>query len=257
MVTNGYLLDKEKCKELFRYKINHIQITLDGNKEFHNKSRIHRQGLPTFETIIGNIDNVFTYIPDCHVTIRINIRQGNKSLFPELYYELKKKWQNQNYTINIAFVNDINNSCNVACLPNKGKIAFLKEMYEKYGIEDIKVDISPQIGGCAATCVNSIIIGPEGEIYKCWVDVGKKERIISNIFDGNIQNLLLPSYIVGSDMFSDPKCHNCTFLPLCDGGCIVRRYNKLHQNTQYDPCPIDRVDFDSLLDFYALKYKKK
>lgn len=253
MVTNGYLLDKDKCKKLNEYNINHIQVTLDGNREFHNKSRLHKQGLPTFDKIIENIDNVFTYMSSCHVTIRINLRQENKYLFPDLYADLKKRWKNQNYTINIAFVNDISNSCNVACLPEKGKISFLKEMYEKYGIDDIKADITSKVGGCTATSVNSIIIGPEGEIYKCWVDVGRKDRIVSNVFDGTLNNYILPSYTVGADMFSDEKCHRCTFLPICDGGCVVRRFNRSHHGIPYSPCPVDNSDLDSLLELYALK----
>lgn len=51
-------------------------------------------------------------------------------------------------------------------------------------------------------------------------------------------------------MFSDRKCHDCAFLPICDGGCVVRRYNKLHDGADYDPCPLSEEDFYTLLDMY-------
>lgn len=54
--------------------------------------------------------------------------------------------------------------------------------------------------------------------------------------------------IVGSDMFSDKKCHDCAFLPLCDGGCVVRRYNQYHGGEEYDSCPLDKEDFYDLLE---------
>lgn len=158
MVTNGFLLDSDKCKILGKFNIGHIQITIDGNRDFHNRSRRHKLGIPTFDKILGNIENVFTYIPSCHVTVRVNLREENKYQFPSLYKELKQRWKGQNYSFDLAFVNDVNSSCNVACLPNRGKVSLLKELSEKFGIDDIETTIAPQIGGCTATCVNSIII---------------------------------------------------------------------------------------------------
>lgn len=85
MVTNGFLLDPDKCKILSQYNIGHIQITIDGNRDFHNRSRRHKLGIPTFDIILENIENVFTYIPSCHVTVRVNLREENKYQFPSLY----------------------------------------------------------------------------------------------------------------------------------------------------------------------------
>lgn len=253
MVTNGFLLDEYKCKILNAYKLNKIQITIDGNKDYHNKSRVHKLGIPTYDKIMQNIENVFRFIPECQVIIRVNLHSENKEVFPELYKEIKERWKEQNYSINIAFANDVNNSCKVACLADKGKIAFARSLYETYGIKNIDINTKPQIGGCAASCTNSYVIGPKGEIYKCWVDVGKKERIVSNVFDGKLSNYILPSYTVGADMFSDERCKECIFMPICDGGCIVRRYNMKHFNIPYDPCPINEDDFLSLLELYYMK----
>ena len=251
MVTNGFLLDPDKCKILSQYNIGHIQITIDGNRDFHNRSRRHKLGIPTFDIILENIENVFTYIPSCHVTVRVNLREENKYQFPSLYKNLRQRWKGQNYSVDLAFVND-----NVACLPNRGKVSLLKELSKKFGIDDIQTTIAPQVGGCTATCVNSVIIGPEGEIYKCWVDVGKPQKVVDSIFENKVRNYILPSYIVGADMFSDRKCHDCAFLPICDGGCVVRRYNKLHDGADYDPCPLSEEDFYTLLDMY-IKQKCK
>ena len=253
MVTNGFLLDEHKCKVLNKYGLNRVQIALDGDKEYHDKSRTHKAGIPTYDTIMANIDNVFHYIPKCHVIIRVNLHSENKERFPNFYKELKKTFTNKNYSINIAFVNDLNNSCKVACLSEKGKIAYVRSLYESYDIKDINITVKPQIGGCTASCTNTYVIGPLGEIYKCWVDVGKKDRVVSNVFDGKLSNYIYSSYTVGSDMFSDERCKKCIFMPLCDGGCIIRRYNHKHFQMQYDPCPIDENDFLSLLELYYVK----
>ena len=129
----------------------------------------------------------------------------------------------------------------------------MRSLYESYDIKDINITVKPQIGGCTASCTNTYVIGPLGEIYKCWVDVGKKDRVVSNVFDGKLSNYIYSSYTVGSDMFSDERCKKCIFMPLCDGGCIIRRYNHKHFQMQYDPCPIDENDFLSLLELYYVK----
>jgi uncharacterized protein len=257
MVTNGFLLDDHKCKILKNYNLDTVQITIDGDRNAHNQSRIHKQGIPTYDTIIANVENIFKYIPNCQVIIRVNLHKENKEIFPKIYHQLKTLWGNQKYSFNIAFVNDINNTCKVGCLADQEKIPYLKSLYKDFGIKDISINANPIIGGCTAAYNNSFIIGPSGEIYKCWVDVGKREKITGNIWNNNISNYILSSYVVGSDMFTDTQCKKCTFFPLCDGGCIVRRYNKKHYNIDYTPCYYDNQNFKSLLDFYYLKLQEK
>lgn len=256
MITNGFLLDEDKCKILSQYDLNKVQITIDGDKNWHNKSRVHKSELPTYDTIINGIENVFKYMPNCHVLIRVNIHSENQESFPQLYYSLKDKWEGKNYSIRIEFANNVNNSCKVACIAETHKINYARSLYEKYGI-DVEAIAQPQIGGCAASCINTLVIGPMGEIYKCWVDVGKKDRIIGDVFGNHTNNNILSSYLVGSDMFSDSKCKNCTFMPLCDGGCIVRRYNQKHHNIPYNPCPINEKDFLSWMELQYMKITSK
>lgn len=56
MVSNGYLLNKGMCSFFKEKKLKYIQITVDGTEETHNKNRIHKAGVPTYEKIINNID---------------------------------------------------------------------------------------------------------------------------------------------------------------------------------------------------------
>lgn len=98
MVTNGYLLDDEKCLVLKKHKLKSIQITIDGLPISHNKSRIHKSGNPTFDVIIKNILRVFSIIPDCHVIIRVNIHKDNKDDYPALYKYLTELFGGNNYS---------------------------------------------------------------------------------------------------------------------------------------------------------------
>ena len=52
MVSNGYLLDQEKCSFFNQANLGTIQITLDGDRELHNKTRILASGKGTFDKIV-------------------------------------------------------------------------------------------------------------------------------------------------------------------------------------------------------------
>ena len=54
LVSNGYLLDKDKCLFFKKYKLNSVQITIDGLSETHNRSRAHKSGLPTYNSSLKN-----------------------------------------------------------------------------------------------------------------------------------------------------------------------------------------------------------
>lgn len=55
MVSNGYLLDQEKCTFFNQTNLGTIQITLDGDRELHDKTRILASGKGTFDKIVDNV----------------------------------------------------------------------------------------------------------------------------------------------------------------------------------------------------------
>lgn len=253
MVTNGYLLNNERCHFLSKYNLNTVQVTIDGLRVQHNKSRIHKNGLPTFDIILENVERVFKIMPKCNVIIRMNVHNDNKNDFPLLHEMLTKRWGDQNYSIQMKYVNDHKNGCKVDCLKNRNKIFYAQNLYIKHNFKNIDFYPTPKIGGCAATQLNSFVIGVKGELYKCWVDVGKKDKVIGDIYSNNYNMNLISEYILGTDMFNDKKCLDCLLLPICDGGCNLRRLEYKISNKPYDLCPIDTANMDTLLDMFYEK----
>ena len=83
----------------------------------------------------------------------------------------------------------------------------------------------------------AFIIGPEGEIYKCWNDVGHIDRIIGNIADRQPTNKLrLYRYLNETSAFSDIKCKECNVFPICEGGCGHYRYRNTFENASFNLC---------------------
>jgi uncharacterized protein len=115
----------------------------------------------------------------------------------------------------------------------------LLQACESHGL---KVNYIPQIKphkGCMVNTLNAFIIGPNGEMYKCWDDVNHPERIIGNIKDNEISNKrLFLHYQISTSPFSNDECKNCLIFPSCSGACGYFMSRNLISGGQYDLCPI-------------------
>ncbi len=99
--------------------------------------------------------------------------------------------------------------------------------------------------------MNNYVIGPEGSIYKCWVDIGKKNKTLGNVNDLNsFDSALLAEYLLGTNKYADPKCLECFLFPVCDGGCGVFRLEHKFSGKDYNECPIDKVDLRAFLEVH-------
>lgn len=131
----------------------------------------------------------------------------------------------------------------------------MKDLHENCEMSSSQFNPSFQLGGCSADHANTFIIGPAGELYKCWVEVGQEDKIIGHINEPKLNLSRLSEFIVGSDMFNDKKCVSCQLLPICDGGCELYRINSKVDGSSYDICPYAVEDIPLLLDtFYELRY---
>lgn len=57
LTTNGYLLDEEKADFFARNNIL-VDVSLDGPEIEHDKFRVHRDGHPTWKTVMKNLENI-------------------------------------------------------------------------------------------------------------------------------------------------------------------------------------------------------
>jgi len=229
LVTNGYLLDKSKCDLLNELKIHSIQITLDGPEEIHNKRRFLAGGRPTFQRILANLDYLMNskYEGSCH--IRVDIDKHNIEVFPELHALLTERYKGKKLTVYAARVqtnlgHSYDHSC---CFKVQEWADFTFNMHRRYGL--IPTDNFYPSGNIDSSCVasthNKFVIGPEGELYKCWSDVGKPAMVIGNIYEDEpvTNSALRAQYTIGIDPYCDPDCLACSVLPICGGGCANMR----------------------------------
>lgn len=244
IVTNGYLITPDICDYFNSENIDFAQITIDGKPETHNKSRILKNGKPTYDRIINNIDLLTEKAPKCLVLVRTNIHDGNKNEYAELHKELSARWKGRNVAVVPAFVQPCSN-CSVKCCSPEEKSDFLLNLKMNHNINRPEIKPTIRTGHCSATKENCYIIDPDGNLYKCWNDIGIKERCVGNVFEGIKNNTLIARYIIGSDKYKDEKCMQCSLFPICDGGCNRLRMDNQDNGTSKNLCPFDEKGISS------------
>lgn len=225
MITNGYLLNENIILKLKNLHINMLQITIDGMQSTHNKRRPHAFNSDSFQTIIKNLDCLFRLYPEVGVALRVNVDKSNSGEYHELYKFLSERYDNCKINIHPGWVTDefsIEPNCD--CLTTLERTSFLVEQSMLYNIP-VKLFPSSEYGECSARHINSFVIGPEGEVYKCWNDIGKLDKNIGNIKDFSIFNSICTNYMFGNDPLASNRCKKCFCFPICNGGCPYSRIN--------------------------------
>lgn len=271
IITNGTTIPfykelLEKYKEFIQ-----IQITVDGDKDIHDKRRIHADGKGTFDKICSSIDTILEI--GIKVSLRINVDKMNIQTLDKLEKVIvEKKWNENSMFIPYASpVLDFSGDGNNILTEHEMLDTLLNEGY--YGAEDsfIKHIIACSIGFskmffdgnakmkpwkmdyCEATTCSNFCFTPDGKITTCLTYVGKGNNIIGT-FDKDGVKLDPEKFKLWSErnVFRIEKCNDCKYAFMCGGGCPVAA---LEQNNNIDDVVCS--DIEKTLERYVHHIKKK
>ena len=238
IITNGVLLDEEKVRFFKEAGLNTMQITLDGNAKRHDSIRCFKSNRkPTFDLILENIDKATEIYPELVINIRVNIDRENWEDYVAISKMVSERYPGKKVNVYPGFLRIDNDTMTGLCHPSilpKEHIAFRKRCRE----HGVHAELFPvRTGhGCMLQADNSMIIGPEGEIYKCWNDVSDPDKVTGHISDERRGNRTLNfRYLHTCSPFNE-ECRECAVFPICDGGCGHQRYRNTYEGGRYDLC---------------------
>ena len=250
IITNGYLLTADLAKTLFEeYQVKYAQITIDGTKETHNQRRRLKNGGDSFSVIIKNIDEISKSVPDFKISIRVNIDKTNSDGIKELfnYFMDEKGWGQGPVTFYAACVSDYENpSCETYYnFEEFGEIYLdlFHETKKRFGFEWTLNEIpSFTPTACGALRENNYVIDPDGDFYKCFEEIGIKDKRIASLFE--VTNNFKRQF-QWSTLSLPQECRKCIYRPCCQGYCPYARIddNKPH-------CTFRKVLYPAFLKEY-------
>jgi uncharacterized protein len=217
VITNGTLLPK-KVSQL-QGVINGIQLTFDGSKQYHNTTRIYKNGKGTYNDVINAMETALDF--GMKVSLRIQINKENYADIHNLFDDIAPYIKTKNVSINIAPLSRYSSMCtnySSHFLKKEEKEAVLPTML-KY-TQNIKP--VPHYVPCIAY-TNNIIFDGSGNVYSCITTVGEDTRS-GHVTDTGIKWEPELYQFMGRNPLKIPECKTCAFLPLCGGGCPRTAY---------------------------------
>ncbi len=259
VITNGLLLTEDVVERLLPYGLNGIKVTLDGDRDTHNRMRPLRGGQGTFDRIIENVRRV---AGRCNIAIGGNFDESSVDSYPALLDFLREQ-DFADKLVKVKFKPIIRNDAPVAtgpkgmlsltpvdangqllkplggsCMTAAGsggastcdtcqflddKMSYLREETRAHGFN---TPDGVHNGPCHVHMGHAHTIGPDGSLYACPGFTG--ENAMST---GHIDDRRDPLREATRERFERlspwDECGDCAFIPVCAGGCVTASHTTL------------------------------
>ncbi len=257
VITNGLLLTPEIVDRLSPLGLNGIKITLDGDRETHNRMRPLRGGQGTFDRIIENIRRV---AGKCQIAIGGNFDEDSFGSYPALLdFLAQQDFASRLVKVNfkpvirtaptppslaagalpLMPVSPAGKPLNGTCMTTAGagnmaspcdtcdflddKMAFLRHETRRRGLPTVD---GVHMGPCQLHKQHAHTIGPDGSLYACPGFTGEQSLSTGHI-DGRHEARRADARARFDRLGPWRECADCAFIPVCAGGCSVASHTQL------------------------------
>lgn len=249
IVTNAYKLTKKAVDILEEARVQTVQITLDGPKHVHDTRRILKNGKGSYDKILSHLPYAASRLPN--IQIRVNVDKNNIDGVKDIIDDLSRRELNNRISVYLGCIDDNeHNDLESSSLFSKNEFAQVDLSFSKEHLSTgFSAILSPKAKSrfCSADHENSYMIGPNGEMYQCWDDFGDQNLIVGYIFSSTKLNHELVDDYMSFDPTNDPKCSQCTVMPLCMGGCPKQRI----MNGGIPQCGVYQYNLDDRIKEYV------
>lgn len=260
IITNGSLVSPGLIDKLLTVGLKQVRITIDGNREEHNKKRPFSDGRPSFDLIINNIKSIIDKV-DVGVVGNFD-RQNFDSIFELLDYLEKQGLLHKLKKIDFAPLaprlgpkgkpGSVELSECLSYISKDGLFREVLAIKKELMRRRVKMQTGLAINACSLTMQDGgITIDPKGIIYKCNALVGYPEFSIGNVrneeFNQKYEDFL--------NIDAWDKCpDDCPYIPICQGGC---RFFSYLENQNFSDLACKKDYFDCITpELIKLEYNK-
>lgn len=215
--SNGYLLNDNILTHLLeKNEHKHFQITLDGNREEHNKVRVAQKEEGSYDVIIASIKRLLDN--DIEVLLRVNYTAETLYSTSEILEDIKHFSDENKNKLSIDFHRVWQDNQEVEDIDDFVDSVLNSFVESNFNIISNKI-LDNYNMPCYADKKNEAVINFNGDVYKCtardftkensYGSLNEEGKIVWNEKIKTWENLKIQS----------KACQSCRILPLCGGGC--------------------------------------
>lgn len=228
LVSNGFLLTQKRLKQLQSLGLVDLQVTIDGTRDTHNTRRRHASGQNSYDRIWENV----LFATDIGIRTRVLVvvdTENSQELFPLVDYASYLTRQErsiariqENLEFQFCTVVPTKETCARNTKVLFGKEPLLEEQIARARSYARSLGFRVQdpftVEVCFREYVHSILIDPEGYLYKCYGCLGDNRYRLGHVSDPI--SIIYPQMLRWSHLDPwDSDCLSCSVFPLCRGGC--------------------------------------
>lgn len=211
IITNGYYLNEKNICELSHIKNLSAQVTIDGYRSDHNRSRNMLEVYNTFDIIIDNIVSAQRYFP---ISVRINFSRETSVEDMKLLVDFLASRNISSY-----YFSPITQTCFDAqdkqVMSDDEILTFYRTIWKHMRSQNYTIADALPFGCsvCIAKNAKGVVIDSDCNLYDCPSFCGIVEKQYGNW-----------SQILQRKRCKDEECVKCKFYPVCLGGCTYQAY---------------------------------
>lgn len=249
VVTNGYLLNHEVALALASLGVVKAQIPLDGDRPLHDRTRYPEPGRGSFDTILANVRAASGLLD---IELRVHVGPFSVASVEQLIDTLGSEGIAP-LVASLYFAPLFNYKAGV---PNRkylpdGKRFMSAEQFAEVQTEllrraaswgfPLQDPLEASYGICTAVRDDTLVIDAEGQLFKCYKDVGVGEEAFASL-DGSESQPSNLSKWMDLEIPRDQDCAECKFLPLCLGGCSKQWHEGASKDVICTPLKFNAAD---------------
>ncbi len=232
LTTNGTILTNEMIEFFKRNKVK-LNISIDGDEETHNTSRIYRNGKGSFKDAFNNIkvlkENGIEF--SCKTVVHPNNKKLHKifSFFEEQKINFRFNLVTQSYDAH--FLPQIENlkifeeQLDIVFDMYRKRIEENKQIYSIKIVNDLKrihFGLTNEIA-CGASR-SGVFIDIEGNIFPCSAHTSSIDLAIGNIYKGIDYDSVQRNKFYAQPVNNYSACKVCWVKYLCAGSCFAENW---------------------------------
>jgi uncharacterized protein len=264
IITNGLLLTEDVVERMNRYGLKGVKITLDGDRDTHNRMRPLRGGQGTFDRIIENMRRI---AGKCQIAIGGNFDDSSFQSYTALLGFLKEEFEGKLVKVNFkptvrsaedagvhtpkatlsgtglsltpvkadgSLMNPLGGTCMTSagagtastCDSCRSLDDQMTFLRDETRRHGFNTADGVHNGPCHVHMKHAHTIGPDGSLYACPGFTGEKQMSTGHIDDR--RDPLRDRAQGQFDRLSPwSECGDCAFIPVCAGGCIAASHMTL------------------------------
>lgn len=223
ITTNGSLLSEKIIDRMVDLNFKDYQITLDGDKLNHNKTKYNNNINNSFDLILENIKMLVEKHPKAEVTLRINYT--HKNITKELPDQIDKILHSVRNKVVVLF-RQVWQEIDDYTLMDKVTPIMLRLREMGYGGIDDFGNFS--MLSCYVEKRHYLSVFPDGSIDNCNNKPLQNTRGRFND-KGDIIWKEVPKERINNIFTIESECISCKYLPICMGPCPASREGKIRK----------------------------